>query len=160
MIRINLLADERTQVKKAGKVAFQSGQKLTVACSLILVVALAGIGWRYWSLTGQSAQMDKDIAAAQQERTRLQSILQKLQEFESRKAQLSERVELIEDLRKAQKGPVHMLDEISKALPPMLWLTEVKQVGTTAKTASAAGDVIIDGTSTTQTGVSDFVSNL
>ena len=58
---------------------------------------------------------------------------------------------LIEDLRKEQKGPVHILDEISKALPPMLWLTEVKQVG---------GDVVIDGNSTTQTGVSDFVSNL
>jgi len=159
MIRINLLAAERAQVKKKG-VAFESGQKLTVACSLILVVALAGIGWRYWSLTSQSTQIDKDIAAAQQERTRLQSILQRVQEFENRKAQLSERVVLIEDLRKAQKGPVHMLDEISKALPPMLWLTEVKQMGTTAKTASAAGDVIIDGTSTTQTGVSDFVNNL
>jgi len=158
MIRINLLAAERTQAKK--KLTFQSGQKLTVACSLILVVAVLMIGWRYLSLRSQSAQLDKEIAAAQQERTRLQSILQRVQEFESRKAQLSERVELIEDLRKAQKGPVHMLDEISKALPPMLWLTEVKQVATTAKTASAAGDVLIDGTSTTQTGVSDFVNNL
>jgi Tfp pilus assembly protein PilN len=58
---------------------------------------------------------------------------------------------LIEGLRREQKGPVHMLDEISKALPPMVWLTELKQV---------VGDVVIDGTSTTQTGVSDFVNNL
>ena len=33
----------------------------------------------------------------------------------------------------------------------MLWLTEVKQAG---------ADVVIDGNSTTQTGVSDFVTNL
>ena len=150
MIRINLLASERAQAKK--KVApFQVGQKLTLGCSLILVLAALFIGWRYWSLGQQSKQLDADIASAQQETARLHSIIQKVQEFEQRKAQLSQRVVLIEDLRKEQKGPVHMLDEISKGLPPMLWLTEVKQVG---------GDVVIDGNSTTQTGVSDFVSNL
>jgi type IV pilus assembly protein PilN len=149
MIRINLLASERAQTKK--KLTFQTGQKLTIGCSLILVVAVLLIGWRYWSLTRQSTELDREIVSAQQEVTRLHSIIQKVQDFEQRKAQLSQRVVLIEDLRKEQKGPVHMLDEISKALPPMLWLTEVKQV---------VGDVVIDGTSTTQTGVSDFVSNL
>ena len=150
MIRINLLAAERTQAKK--KLTFQKGQKLTVGCSLILVAAALLIGWRYWSLGQQSTQLDKDITSAQQERTRLQSVLQKVQDFEQRKAQLSQRVVLIEDLRKQQKGPVHMLDEISKGLPPMVWLTEVRQI--------AGGDVVIDGSSTTQTGVSDFVTNL
>ena len=162
MIRINLLAAERTQAKK--KLTFQSGQKLTMACSLILVVAVLMIGWRYWSLASQSAQLDKDIAVATQERARLQSIIQKVQDFEQRKAQLSQRVVLIENLRKEQKGPVHMLDEISKALPPMLWLSGLRQVAAAAPApgapAAASTDVMIDGTSTTQTGVSDFVNNL
>ena len=149
MIRINLLASERTQAKK--KLTFQAGQTLTIGCSLILVVAVLLIGWRYWSLSRQSVQLDRDLASAKQEATRLQSIIKKVEDFESRKAQLSQRVVLIEDLRKEQKGPVHMLDEISKALPPMLWLTEVKQAG---------AEVVINGNSTTQTGVSDFVSNL
>jgi Tfp pilus assembly protein PilN len=149
MIRINLLATERAPVRK--KLAFQTGQKLTVACSLILVAAIMLIVWRYFSLNSQSAQLDADIAAAQQETVRLSSVIQKVQAFEQRKAQLSQRVVLIESLRKEQKGPVHMLDEISKALPPLLWLNEVKQAG---------ADVVIDGSSTTQTGVSDFVNNL
>jgi type IV pilus assembly protein PilN len=149
MIRINLLASERAQVKK--KLTFQKGQKLTIGGSLILVAAALFIGWRYWSLGRESAQLDTDIASAQQEVARLHTIIQKVQDFEQRKAQLSQRVVLIEDLRKEQKGPVHMLDEISRALPPMLWLTEVRQAG---------GDVVIDGDSTTQTGVSDFVNNL
>ena len=150
MIRINLLAtQQRTQTKK--KVAFQAGQKVTVGCSLILVLAGLFIGWRYWSLQQQSKQLDSDLAKAQQEAARLHSVIQQVQDFEQRKAQLSQRVVLIEDLRKEQKGPVHMLDEISRALPPMLWLTEVKQIG---------ADVVIDGVSTTQTGVSDFISNL
>jgi type IV pilus assembly protein PilN len=150
MIRINLLGTDRTQVAKK-KLTFQTGQKLTLGCSLILVVAGLYIGWRYWSLTRQGAQLDTDIAAAQQETQRLHSILVKVQDFEQRKAQLSQRVVLIEGLRKAQTGPVHMLDQISRSLPPMLWLSELRQVG---------GDVLIDGNSTTQTGVSDFVVNL
>jgi type IV pilus assembly protein PilN len=149
VIRINLLTAERAQAKK--KIGFQAGQKLTIGCSLILVVAGLLIGWRFWSLRQQSSQLDADIKSAQQETARLHSVIQKVQDFEQRKAQLSQRVVLIEDLRKEQKGPVHMLDEISKALPPMLWLTEVKQVG---------GDVVVDGNSTTQTGVSDFINNL
>jgi type IV pilus assembly protein PilN len=149
MIRINLLASDRAQAKK--KVTFQVGQKLTIGCSLILVVAVLLIGWRYWSLSRQSTELDREIAAAQQETQRLSSIIKQVQDFETRKAELSERVVLIEGLRKGQTGPVHMLDQISRGLPPMLWLTEVKQVG---------ADVVIDGLSTTQTGVSDFVNNL
>jgi type IV pilus assembly protein PilN len=149
MIRINLLAAERTQTKK--KLTIQVGQKLTIACSLILVMAALFIGWRYWSLARQSSAMDAEILAAQQETARLRSIIQQVQDFEQRKAQLSQRVVLIEDLRKGQTGPVHMLDQLSWALPPMLWLTSVRQ---------AEGNVVIEGNSTTQTGVSDFVTNL
>ena len=67
------------------------------------------------------------------------------------KAQLQQRVVLIEQLRKGQTGPVHMLDQLSRALPSMLWLTSLKQTGT---------DVIVDGKCTTLTGLSEFVSNL
>jgi len=75
-----------------------------------------------------------------------------VQQFEQRKAQLQQRVVLIEQLRKGQTGPVHMLDQISRALPQMLWLTELKQ--------STGTDVVIDGKCTTLTGLSEFVSNL
>src|SRR5712664_2356557 len=145
MIRINLLAAERTK-KKA--VSLQAGQKLTIACSAILLLAVLFVGWRYWSLSRQSTQLDAEISASQEETTRLHSIIVQVQQFEQRKAQLQQRVVLIEQLRKGQTGPVHMLDQISRALPPMLWLTEVKQANAT--------DVVIDGRSTTLTGLSDF----
>ena len=76
-------------------------------------------------------------------------MIQQVQQFEQRKAQLQQRVVLIEQLRKGQTGPVHMLDQISRALPQMLWLTELKQ--TAAPTSS------IDGRCTTLTGLSEFV---
>src|SRR6266852_6756468 len=152
MIRINLLAAERERGKK--KAVFgTAGQKLTIGCSIILVLAVVFIGWRYWSLGRQSTQLDAEITAAQEETARLRSVIEQVQQFEQRKAQLQQRVVLIEQLRKGQTGPVHMLDQISRALPQMLWLTELKQSG-------AGNDVTIDGKCTTLTGLSEFVSNL
>jgi type IV pilus assembly protein PilN len=153
MIRINLLAAERDRAKKKGAVTLgTAGQKLTVGCSIILVLAVAFVGWRYWTLGVESTQLDNDISASQQETTRLHSIILQVQQFEQRKTQLQQRVVLIEQLRKGQTGPVHMLDQLSRALPPMLWLTEVKQ--------TSATEVLVDGKATTLTGLSDFVSNL
>ena len=53
MIRINLLGVERQ--KKARAVAFDIGQRLTLACSLVLVITAGLLGWWYWSLTQASA---------------------------------------------------------------------------------------------------------
>jgi type IV pilus assembly protein PilN len=149
MIRINLLSVERERTKK--KATFQTGQKVTIACSLVLVGAVVLVGWRYLSLNNESKRLDADIASAQQETTRLHGIILQVQEFEQRKAQLQQRVVLIEQLRKSQTGPVHMLDQISRSLPPMLWLTSLKQ---------DAESITIDGRCTTLTGLSDFVANL
>jgi type IV pilus assembly protein PilN len=60
---------------------------------------------------------------------------------------------LIETLRKDQTGPVHMLDEISRAMPATLWLTDLKQSVT-------GSEVVIEGRCTVMTGLTDFVSNL
>ncbi len=153
MIRINLLSAEREKAKKKTPFA-AAGQKLTIGCTLILVAAIAFAGWRYWALSRASTRLDAEISAAEQETTRLHSIIQQVQQFEQRKAQLQQRVVLIEQLRKDQVGPVHMLDQISRALPPMLWLVQVKQ------DPKIPEQVIIDGRSTTLTGLSDFVANL
>lgn len=149
MIRINLLAVERSRAKK--KLTFAVGQKTTLIGVLILGLAGALVAWRYLALARDSRQLDADIASAQRETAQLRTIIQQVQQFEQQKGQLQQRVSLIEQLRKSQSGPVHMLDQISRALPPMLWLTELKQAG---------ADVVIDGKCTTLTGLSDFVANL
>jgi type IV pilus assembly protein PilN len=150
MIRINLLSIERTK-KKATAAFGTAGQKITVGCSLILLLTALFIGWRYLALSRASTQVDADISAAQQETMRLHSVIAQVQVFEQRKAQLQQRVVLIEQLRSGQTGPVHMLDQISRALPPMLWLSELKQVDNA---------VVIEGRCSPLTGLSDFVANL
>jgi len=150
MIRVNLLGVDRQKVKKP-LIAFDPTQSLTLICALILVATAAGIGWWYWSLRQESVQVDAEIAMAQQESARLQSLLAEVQTFEAQRTTLQQRVELIEQLRRGQSIPVQLLDHVSKSVPDMLWLTGLTQT---------AEQVEIQGRSTTLIALSDFVGNL
>jgi type IV pilus assembly protein PilN len=150
MIRINLLATER-RAGKAPAPGFQAGQKMMVIGSLVLVLTAVGVGWRYWALGQQKSQVVREIDSARREEARLTEILRQVQEFENRRKMLEARVALIDELRKGQTAPVHMIDQISRALPDMTWLTSVQQNGYT---------LTIQGQCLTLTSLSDFVGNL
>jgi type IV pilus assembly protein PilN len=150
MIRVNLIPTERRPSKAAVR-TFQIGEKATLLGSLIFVVTALLVGWRYWTLDQHASRLVTDIAAARAEEVRLAEVLKQVTEFEGRRAQLQERVALIDDLRKGQSAPVHIVDQISRSLPEMMWLTSLKQQGY---------DVTIEGRSTTLAALSDFVSNL
>jgi type IV pilus assembly protein PilN len=152
MIRINLLAAEREkQPRKAAALGFDIGQKVTLVCSLILVATALGVGWWWWMLDRESARLTSEISAAERETARLKTILTQVAQFETQKQQLQQRVTLIEELRKGQTGPVHLIDQLSRAMPDMLWLSSLSQDG---------GEITVDGRCTTLTALSDFVSNL
>jgi type IV pilus assembly protein PilN len=151
VIRINLLATERKVANK--KFAFDPARQVTAVCGAILVLAGLGIGWRFWLVRTDEKRTQDAITAAQLETQRLHTVIIQVQQFEQRKTQLQQRVTLIEQLRKEQIGPVHMLDQISLALPSSLWLSEMKQTAT-------PNEVLIDGKSLSLTGLSDFVANL
>ena len=153
MIRINLLAVDRGAgvKKKSGAGGISAGQRVTIAAALILVSTVVFVGSWFWSLRQQNQQLDDQIVRAETEANQLRSVLAQVQKFEARKAQLQQRVTLIEQLRRGQLGPVHLLDEVSKALPDRLWLLSMAQRG---------ADFTLSGQTTSLTGVSDFVANL
>jgi type IV pilus assembly protein PilN len=151
MIRINLIAGERRAQKATGGRSLQIGQKITILGSLILLIAVLLVGWRYWALTQRGEQLTRDIAAARREEQRLAEVLKEVAQAEAQTAQLQQRVALIEELRRGQTAPVHIVDQISRSLPDMTWLTSLTQEGY---------EVTIEGRSTSQNSVSDFVSNL
>jgi Tfp pilus assembly protein PilN len=151
---INLLAVERERTRR--RVGLQPAQKVAIVCSLILVLTAVGLGWRYWTVNQTLTRLDAEIEAAEAETRRLRAVLTDVQKFETRRAQLQERVALIEELRKGQSGPVHMLDAISRALPERLWLTSLDQ-----KVDPKLGNqVTFQGMTTSLTSLSDFVGNL
>lgn len=149
MIRINLLSVDRHAPTRT--VVIPVAQRVTIGASVILLVTALAIGWWFWSLRQTSLQLDADIAHAEAETQQLRSVLAQVQKFEARKAQLQQRVTLIEQLRRGQSSPVHVVDELGKSVPERLWLTTLAQQG---------DDLTISGMTTSLTGVSDFVANL
>jgi len=153
MIHINLLSPDREKPQRRQVVSSfdGSGQKVTVACTLILALAGVGVAWWYWSLQQESSRLTDLLANAQLESQRLRSTIVEVQKFENQRTQLQQRVNLIEQLRRGQSGPVHMLDEISRGLPEQLWLTQLDQRG---------AELTIEGRCIALTSLSDFVGNL
>lgn len=149
MIRINLLGADRQKARKA--ITFDIAQRLTLACSLILVAAAVGVGWWYWSLSKASSTLDAEIASARARQLQLASVLSQVQQFQTRRGQLQQRVALIEQLRAGQSVPVQLLDHVSRSLPDTLWLTLMEQ---------NADTITLEGRSTTVPALTAFVTNL
>ena len=150
MIRINLLATERRAAKAAAP-GFQAGQKMMVIGSLVLVLTAVGVGWRFWALGQQKSEVVRQIDISKREEARLQEILKQVESFQNRRKILEARVALIDELRKGQTAPVHMIDQVSRALPDMTWLTAIQQSSYT---------LTLQGRCLTLTSLSDFIGNL
>ena len=152
MIRINLLAVERERSKKKKpRVAISPAQRVTFGASVILIATVLGIGWWFWWLRQSSLALDQQIVRAERETQQLRSVLGQVQKFETRKAQLQQRVSLIEQLRKGQYAPVRVLNDVTRSVPERLWLIDMKQVGP---------EFTLTGMTTSMTALSDFAANL
>jgi type IV pilus assembly protein PilN len=155
MIRINLLAPERTKARSkavAGPAAAGPGTLPSVLLLLLFVGgALVLCAGAWWLQTNTLKNLDDRIAADQQRQAQLQAIKLQVDEFQRKKAILENKVAVIERLRLAQKSPVHMLDEISKALPDYVWLNTMDET---------KGSLRFGGESNSLAAVADFISGL
>ncbi|MDQ5872104.1 MAG: PilN domain-containing protein [Acidobacteriota bacterium] len=130
MIRINLLTEARAAAarKKTGLVP--TGARLN---NLILLggvaLGLLYIGVMALVLTSRSRHLDEEIAKAQEEVARLRSIIDEVKGYEIKKASLEAKIQLINNLKTNQRGPVRLMDEISRALPDLVWLTDLTVSG-------------------------------
>ncbi len=149
MIRINLVKER--QAPAAPKFQFDEAKKLALAGSLIVLLSAAYVGWHFWTLGESQAQVERDIEQARSEEQRLNQVISEVRNFEARRAQLEQRVSLIEELRRGQTAPVHILDQLSRSLPDMVWLTKVAQT---------SYDLTIEGNCLSLTSLSDFVGAL
>ena len=129
---------------------------------IFVVLGLALIGGFYWfyavpaweemaTREQKLATLRVGVAKGQATANQLNQFRQQVAQFEARRVQLQQRVTLIEELRKGQSGPVHLLDQISKSLPESMWLTDLKQ---------AANEITMEGRCTSMNALSDFVSAL
>jgi type IV pilus assembly protein PilN len=130
LIRINLLTEARSAAARKKSPFLPSGARLN---NLILIGGVAAgllyIGIMALVLTSRNRNLDEDIARAQEEVARLKSIIDEVKGYEDKKASLEAKIQLINNLKTNQKGPVRLMDEISKALPDLVWLSELTVSG-------------------------------
>jgi type IV pilus assembly protein PilN len=154
MIRINLLSVEKpiTKASSRPKFSFNVSDKAGPIAALFVLAGCSGYtALDYLSLQQQDTALHQELVAARAEKARLQPVLREVERFEAQKRDLQQRVNLIEELRQNQVGPVHMLDQISRSIPDRLWLLEMKQ---------SANDVTLDGKTSTLSSLADFVASL
>jgi type IV pilus assembly protein PilN len=130
LIRINLLTEARAAATRKKSPLLPSGARLNNVILLGGVAAgLLYIGIMALLLTSRSKNLDEEIARAQEEVARLRSIIEEVKGYEDKKANLEAKIQLINNLKTNQKGPVRLMDEISRALPDLVWLSDLTVSG-------------------------------
>jgi len=152
MIKINLLVEARAEkVARAPLISLGAANLNNYILIGLLVVGLAFVGLRYWRLSSQLRGLTDEIATNQKEYDRLKPIIAEVENFKKRNAELKHKIDVIEELKRNQNGPVRIMDEVSRALPDLLWLTNM----------SLSGNVLsLQGQAMNDNAVANFISNL
>jgi type IV pilus assembly protein PilN len=152
MIKINLLVEARAErVARAPLISLGAAKLNNYVLLGLIVLALAFVGLRYWRLTSTLASIKAEIATNQREYERLKPIIAEVENFKKKNAELKHKIEVIEQLKQNQYGPVRVMDEVSKALPDLLWLTTMGLTGNTLN---------LQGQALNENAVANFISNL
>jgi len=156
LIKINLVREGRA-VRGAGAVtgapataaAPTSATNILLATGVILGIVVAG-GW--WFLVNRKLNERKEMVAQKQvEAQRLEQIIKDVEDYQKQKDSLQKRIDLINQLKQNQKGPVRLMDRVSQDLPDLVWLDRMTVSG---------GLVTIDGRGLNPNAIANFVENI
>lgn len=154
MIKINLVAEAPTKAARTKRersefsLGARQGDVLLLA---VLAVALLGIGTRWLLLKNERDHLREVEREKRVQRDELQPYIQKVQELEAKRDQLRHKISVINNLKQNQRGPVRIMDEVSRALPDLVWLTKMTMKG---------DNLTISGVAMDETAVANYISNL
>ena len=152
MIRINLLSEGRRPVAaKEPRISTASFDPSSMALVAVFVVALlVALGYNF--MLGRAVgQKAAEIAEAQREVDELAPIIKEVEEFKAKRAELEHKVNVITDLKRRQHGPVRIMDQISRALPELLWLQKMEV---------QPSKIVLTGQAFNTNAVANFIENL
>ncbi len=155
MVKINLLAEGKRPIisRKAKQPLLQlSGANAANFGLLAIGVAsvISAAIW-YYLMEKKIERKDDEIQIAQKEVDELQQVIKEVEEFKRRRDELARKVQIITDLKNNQRGPVQIMDEVSRALPELLWLTSMDV---------SANAISFNGVAFNMSAVANFIDNL
>lgn len=116
MIRINLLP-----VREARKKADLRQQMMLIAVSAGVSVVLAlGV---HQLVRSQHRNAQERIASLNQQLIQFKPQQEQVDAFKAKKADIQQKLTVIERLERSRSGPVHILDELASRTPERVWLT-------------------------------------
>ena len=137
MIKINLVREGRA-VRGAGAAPGAAAAAIAVAgpSNLNTMLIIAGlaigvvVGGGWWVIErNRLGDLREQVAAKTIEAQRLESIIKEVEEYQRRKDSLQRRIDLINQLKLNQKGPVKIMDRVSQDLPDLVWLDKMTMSG-------------------------------
>ena len=152
MIKINLLSEGKRPA--AVRKARAGGEVRDLALWMLLLGALFGVlaaAGYWWYLNGKLKEKQEEVAQAQKEVDALQAVIKEVEDFKKKKKNLADKIAIINELKSNQRGPVRVMDYISRALPELLWLDRLKM---------NASSIEIDGRAFNPNAVANFMDNL
>lgn len=154
MIKINLLSEGKrpTAVRKAKSSALLEGKDVgqyLIAAGLLLGIAAGAFYW--WQHKGKIAEQQEEIAAAQAEVEALGAVIKEVEDYKAKKTELERKIGIINDLKANQRGPVRVMDYMSKALPELMWLDRMSMNASTIE---------VEGRAFNTNAVATFIENL
>jgi type IV pilus assembly protein PilN len=158
MIRINLLGGAKPKSKKAAGVSMPSfefgnlgGPMIQVAGVLLIAVAINAGYW--YQLDREKKSIEVKARVAEQKNRELAEIKAKYLERQKQADSYKRRVDVIDQLRANQAGPVNLLSTIGDTVnsTEAVWLVSMQDQG---------ANVAIDGTALSSDAVANLISNL
>lgn len=154
MIKINLLSEGRRPVvarrtKASLSIGGRDPNNVLLIAGLVLGALIAGAWW--YRLNSELHEKQRLVRAAQARYEELRPIIQQVEEFKQKSQDLENKVRVIKELKAKQKGPVQIMDAVSKALPELLWLDDMSVIGQT---------VTLRGKAFNTNAVATFIENL
>jgi Tfp pilus assembly protein PilN len=168
MIEINLLpgAKHKRSGKGAGLAIPDIGALISqikdpwlVAAIAAWVVVLAGAGGLYLPRARQAQALEPKLEAAKRDSIRYSGILTRKAQLERRRDSLLAEIQVIRDIDRDRYVWPHILDAVTKALPPYLWLDDVASRGGEDSDSGSAG-LSIQGKTADPQALTRFMRNL
>jgi len=153
MIKINLVAETpAAAVVKTERPQFSLGAKQgDIILLIVLALACIVVGTQWYLLTSKRAELREIERERRRERDELLVYIKKVEKLEARREALKHKINVINELKRNQRGPVRIMDEVSRALPDLVWLTSLTLKGS---------DVAISGVAMDENAVANYISNL
>jgi Tfp pilus assembly protein PilN len=141
MIRINLLGQARPKATKKTVPLEATVQLLFLAVALGLALVILSV--TYLQQKKQLDAVNKKISDLRAEKATLQQIKSDVDRFESQKAELQHRIDVIETLQKNRTGGQELLQMVANTVVRVdsLWLTSLERKGDTLDIQGQAGSI-------------------